>query len=191
MAAKRKRRRYAGALASPIVPPPPPAFWGAVTPNKLAAYQKKMARFERAAVVALERELFNKLFLLFKHYHIKDKNDFAALAWALAYEHVPGFKVLEPRRTEHRGRKRKWDGDRYEQLLETVQSIREQHKSASFGDRRALAFMVKDEGYGATWGPPPNHRGTKQQWIETLESRLQDAKSIRGLRRIEWVILGL
>jgi hypothetical protein len=57
--------------------------------------------------------------------------------------------------------------------------IPESPRWLNFGDRRALAFMVKDEGYGATWGPPPNHRGTKQQWIETLESRLQDAKSIR------------
>jgi hypothetical protein len=43
--------------------------------------------------------------------------------------------------------------------------------------------MATNPQYATVWAPPPSHKGSKRQWIETLESRLQDAK--RYARRIE------
>jgi hypothetical protein len=38
---------------------------------------------------------------------------------------------------------------------------------------------VNNQQHAATWGVPKGHKGSKQQWIETLEARLQDAKRFR------------
>ena len=117
--------------------------------------------------------------LLMKHYDIRDRTDMSALALALASAHVPGFKIV-PETTTTKGRKRKWDGLRLQELFETVNMLKsKQHLT----EKAALKFMVNAEQYAAVWRPPLRHKGSKQQWIETLESRLQDAK--RYVRRIE------
>jgi len=38
---------------------------------------------------------------------------------------------------------------------------------------------VKSEQHAAAWGVPAGHKGSEQQWIETLEARLQEEKSIQ------------
>lgn len=152
---------------------PGPTFWGAVVPKRIATYQKKLSRHERTSAAVVHRKLLRKLALLFNHYGIADKNDMPALAWALAFEHVPGFKVKFPEGKSKRGRKLKWNPDRLAELRQTVQSIKQQHH---FTDRHALTFIVNNSQYAATWGIPKGHKGSKKQWIETLEARLQDAK---------------
>ena len=106
------------------------------------------------------------------HYGINDKNDMAALALALAREHVPGFEIVAHTKST-RGRKRVWNPDRLHALLESVREVRTQHK---LNDRQALQFLANNQDYRLTWGCPPNRTG--KGWIETLESRLQDAKRL-------------
>jgi hypothetical protein len=155
---------------------PPPAFRGAVVPKRIAAYQKQLSRHERANAAIAEQQFLRKLPLLFDHYGIADKEDMAALARKLALEHVPGFKVQFPE-AKSGGRKRKWYPDRLEALRRTVQSLKDEHH---FTDRQALTFMVNDQKkYAETWGVPAAHKGSKEQWIETLESRLQEAKGLQ------------
>jgi hypothetical protein len=178
VAPRRRDGIYQGALAKPIMRPRPPAFWGAVVPERIEAYRKQLSRYESKSAASVERQLSRKLALLFDHYAIADKEDKAALAWALASAHVPGFKVQFPETKSKRGRKRKWSPDRLEQLYQAVQSIRQLH---SFNDRQALTFMVNNRQHAETWGMPTGHKGSKQQWIETLEARLQDAKTLRKL----------
>jgi hypothetical protein len=175
MPAKRNPHRYTGALASPIIWPFPPAFWGAATEDRTAKYWKAYARHQKQTENVVRRLVTERLSLLMDHYGISDKEDMAALAFALAFEHVPGFKIVTPKKS-NKGRKRKWDSSRLENLFETVESIKRQH---SYSDRQVLKFMVNNERHAVTWGPPSNHKGSQQQWIETLESRLQEAKRIR------------
>jgi hypothetical protein len=176
MASKSKRSRYRGALASPIVRQPPPSFWGAVTPKRLNEYYRSVARHERNQAKEIERHLSRRFSLLFDYYGIKDRRNTRALAWALAREHVKGFQLVKPT-NKKRGRRSVWDGKRLEQLLNTVESVQRAHPK--FTDRRALRFMITTEPYSAIWAPSENHKGSKDQWLETLESRLQQAKSIK------------
>ena len=176
MASKRMRSAYAGALAKPIKLPSSPRFTGLVHPRRVAAYRKLQARHERAATAVLAQEYLRKLPLLFEHYGITDNNDMAALVLALAHEHVPGFKVLQPLRRSKRGAKPKWDSDRLDSLLETVESIKLQHPK--FSDRRALRYVVGKPPYAAIWGKS-TRSGSTEKRVETLETRLQQAKKIK------------
>src|SRR6266404_6888109 len=125
MPAKRKPRRYAGALASPIIWQFPPPFWGAATKDRAAEYWKDYGRHQQQTENVVKRLVAEKLSLLMDHYGIDDKEDMAALALALAFEHVPGFEIVVPKKS-NKGRKREWDGSRLENLLETVDSIKKQ-----------------------------------------------------------------
>ena len=136
--------------------------------------EKHESKAERAVAQKLE----HKMKLLMQHYRISDYKNMSALAWALAFEHVPGFKIVPAMKTK-KGRKRKWDGHRLQELFETVHMLKSKH---GLKDKQALKFMANNERYAAIWGPTQSHKGSKQQWIETLESRLQDAK--RYVRRI-------
>jgi hypothetical protein len=178
VAPRRQDSIYNGALAEPIMLRPPPTFWGAAVPKRIAAYQKKLSRHQRASAAVVQRQRSRKLALLFDHYGIADKEDMAKLALALAVAHIPGFKVQFPEAKSKKGRKRKWHPDRLEELHRTVQSIKQQHR---FTDRHALTFIVNNQRHAATWGVPKEHKGPKQQWTETLESRLQEAKSFQKL----------
>jgi hypothetical protein len=182
-----KRRQYTGELAKPIIWPDHPAFWGAATDRRVEAFRRKYERHQQKAEDRVQRKLSRKMRLLIRHYGIEDETNAAALAWALAFEHVPGFKVIYPEAKSKRGRKLKWDAGRLEDLYETVQAIKHRHR---LSDRQALTFMVNNRQHKSTWDVPAGHRGSKQQWIETLESRLQHAKIIRkradqALREIE------
>jgi glucose-6-phosphate 1-dehydrogenase len=93
------------------------------------------------------------------------------LAWALASEHVPGFRIVPESRPK--GRKKEWHGEKLQALYDAVQSAKNQH---NFNDRQALTFISNNSLSAKTWGRPANYKGSKKQWVETLESRLQDAK---------------
>jgi hypothetical protein len=180
----RKNRRWKGDLARPIriqvhrpygfaIPDPtkdPEAG------NKIRAENKLMERLrdeKRAQVESL------KLELLAKHYDVP-LDDFRALALAVARDLIPGFQFIDPLRplTSYgaqypekikSGRPAAWDFDRLEELLKEVTAAK---KSGSVTDREALARVARK----AKWRPPANHRGGTDAWLETLESRLQDAK---------------
>jgi hypothetical protein len=54
----------------------------------------------------VQRQHAKKLAMLFDRYGIADKENWAALACALAVEHVPGFSIQLPEAKLKRGRKR-------------------------------------------------------------------------------------
>jgi len=167
-----RRRRYAGELATPIVWPAPPTFWGAVTDERVKEFWRNYERHQQEAEQSVEQQLWRKLSLLMKHFKIADENDTMALVWALASEHVPGFQLV-PEGGPKKGRKKEWHGEKLLALYDAVQSAKNQH---NFNDRQALTFISSNSLPAKTWGPPANYKGYKKQWIETLESRLHDAK---------------
>jgi hypothetical protein len=167
-----KRRRYTGALATPVVAPTPPTFEGAVTSERVAQYWERYEQHQQDTRRQLDAELGAKLSLLMAHYDIDERSDDAMgeLAYLLACEHVPGFRIVKEAKST-RGRKREWDGPRLTELYNAVESAKGEH---NLNDRLALAFLASRP--NSIWNPPPRHKGLKQQWVETLESRLQDAK---------------
>ena len=135
---------------------------------------------------AIEEQFFEKLRLLMDHYQISDKDDWLNLALQLAIDHIPGFRVsgvgfeagqesgpVVYRDGEKVGRRKTWPGDRLERLLEAVEQ--EKKKSGIRTDREALSRLARRK----EWARPPNHRKERLNWIETLESRLQEAKKFK------------
>ena len=116
-----KRRRSHGELAAPIVLAAPASFEGAATPKRVENYWREYEKHQRKTERLIKQQLSEKLGLLMKHYGIADQNDMAGLAIALAFAHVPGFQLL-PETRKKRGRKRRWDGTRYQELFETVEN---------------------------------------------------------------------
>ena len=167
----RKLRRYSGKLATPIIWDAPPTFEGFVSDERVKGYWKRYNRHQRRVKESVNKQISEKLSLLMEFYGIAN-NDMRALALALATEHVPGFKVV-PQGGKKRGRKKIWDGPKLQALLQAVLTVKEKHH---FTDRQALHFLSKNNEYAVTWGPPGSYRGSKRKWVETLESRLQDAK---------------
>jgi len=104
-----------------------------------------------------------------------------ALFWALVSAHVPGFNIIVANAGEKRGRKRDWDGPKLVRLYRDVQAVKSPQRST---DRQALKCLVKNN---PEWVPPKAR--SERQWIETLESRLQDAK--RYVRSIESLAPGI
>jgi hypothetical protein len=144
--------------------------------NKIRAENELMARLRDEKRAQVES---SKLELLATHYGVPS-DDFRALALAIARDLIPGFRFIDPLRPltswgpqyEEKlksGRPGIWDFDRLEELLNEVNAFK---KSSSATDREALARLVRKK----KWGPPTNHRGGSGKWLETLESRLQDAK---------------
>jgi hypothetical protein len=86
--------------------------------------------------------------------------------WRLRLSTSPASKSKS-----NKGRKREWDSSRLENLFETVESNKRQH---SYSDRQALKFMVNNERHAVTWGPPSNHKGSRQQCVEVLRRIAQD-----------------
>jgi hypothetical protein len=167
-----KRRQYSGKLAKPIVWVASPTFEGFVSEKRVKEFWKKYNRHQRKMKDRVDKQIAEKLSLLMDFYGIANKNDMGALALALATEHVPGFKVVT-QGDEKRGRKKVWDGPKLQALLQVVITVKEKHR---FTDRQALHFISTNDEFAAIWGPPVGYYGSKRQWIETLESRLQDAK---------------
>ena len=173
----RKGRRYLGKLATPIIWHASPTFEGFVSEKRVKEFWKKHDRHQREMKESVNKQIAEKLSLLMQFYGIANENDMGALALALATEHVPGFKIV-PQSGAKRGRKKKWDGPMLQALSHAVLSVKEKHR---FTDRQALHFISENDQYRATWGSPASYRGSKLQWVETLESRLQDAKQYQAL----------
>jgi hypothetical protein len=125
-----------------------------------------------------------KLELLAKYYGVPP-NDFRASLLALARDVIPGFQFKDPLRkgencgpqydqTEKMGRPVEWSFDRLGKLLEEVDAL---GKGGNLTNREALARLARKK----EWRPPANHRGDRDTWLETLESRLQDAKKFRKM----------
>jgi hypothetical protein len=114
--AKRALRKFTGALSSPILIPSPKAKWGPLSPESL----KREIATQRLA----------KLDLLFKYYRIlsNDKDRFVKLAKCLAVDFVPGMITIELRSSPYRAKKshrdKRWDLDRYADLVRDVDAIR-------------------------------------------------------------------
>jgi DNA mismatch repair ATPase MutL len=166
--------------------------------SKIRAENELMTRLRDDARAQAESA---KLKLLAEHYEVS-QNDFRALALAIARDFIPGFRFTDPLTTakvqalphnkqEERdldrlnrllaeaaqnktGRPTKWHPDRLEELLAEVDAIK---KETGVTDREALSRAAQKK----KWGPPANHRGDRSAWIETLESRLQDAKRQRKM----------
>jgi hypothetical protein len=113
-----------------------------------------------------------------KYFEIKGTSNMTALAWALACAHVPGFQIVEARGSK-RGRKKEWHGGKLQKLYDDVRAVKTRH---GYNDRQALKFLSNNAEFAPAWGPPEGY-GNSRKWIETLESRLQDAK--RYVARIE------
>lgn len=147
-----KRRRYIGELAKPIVWPDPPAFWGAVTEDRVNKYSRDYENHQRDAERRVKQRLLQKMSLLMRHFEIADESDQVALAWALAFEHVPGFKIV-PQQKAKRGRKKEWDGDKLRALYDAVVSVRNKHK---YNDRQALKFISSNPKFALSPGNRSN-----------------------------------
>src|SRR5262249_10297699 len=152
-------------------------------PDNIAQANEEMTRLTEEAI---EQELFQKLDLLMKHYSIPDPNDWRSLALALAVDHIPGFQVennlgiekigqgigLVVHTTRKKtGRPTTWPVERRDELLNDVEKTKKRYGLKR--DREALDRLARLR----KWAPPANHRGEQSQWIETLESRLQEAKA--------------
>ena len=75
-----------------------------MTEERVKAFWRDRERRKRKSEEIVEQKVQQKLVLLFRHYGIP-KGDTAALARALALEHVPGFKIVPESRSKG-GRKR-------------------------------------------------------------------------------------
>jgi len=181
--------RWKGELAKPIRPQVIRPQGLAVTDAEtVARANEEMEELYRQAI---DERRVEKLSLLMDHYGISDKADFFSLALALAIDHVPGFGIdPTPLRLEQisdgvalvvqdnkTGRRLEWPPERLDSLLSAVEDAKRKHGLST--DREAIAVVARK----GKWGRPANHKGNHEQWLETLESRLQDAK--RSKRQIE------
>jgi hypothetical protein len=179
-----KKIRWPGELAKPIRVERPQGL-SIIDPETVAKANEEMTRL---AAEAVTRRVLEKLRFLMAHYSIADKDDWYHLAVALATDHVPGFQVewpivevppdfqgpvLERKRA---GRPTEWDFDRLEQLLVAVEQ--EKARQGLSTDREALSQLAMRR---REWARPATHRGDRQSWIETLETRLQEAKKYKRL----------
>jgi hypothetical protein len=165
---KTKKRTYKGELAKPI-------YVGSIPIEGANEEQEWIEQ-------VIEQERIEKLPLLMEHYKIEGKDNYLSLALALAMDHVPGFQVKQTAlKLNHGnwgaviraniGRPTIWPPERLDRLLNAVEETKRGRGLSE--DREALKIlMLRKE-----WSRPIN-RG-EQQWLETLESRLQDAKRIK------------
>jgi hypothetical protein len=170
-------RRYRGKLAIPIrILGSPPTFSGAVTGERAKRSRRKYRQHQEKVEAFVRDQREERIRLLHKHYGIPSR-DMEALALALAEEHVAGFKVIDDAQ-QKRGRKKLWDGPKLQALYYDVQAVRAGKRCS---DRQALKVIAKDPSFSAKWAAPNGRDPSK--WLETLESRLSDAK--RYVRFIE------
>src|SRR5262249_18224482 len=157
---KPKKPRYKGELGKPI-------YVGSIPFE--AANEEQQERIEQAAI--------KKLPLLMEHYKIPNKDDYFSLALALAKDWVPGFQVKPVAVKLDHGtwgavirdtKPTKWPPERLLKLLNAVAETKRKHALSK--DREALKILMQK----GEWSRPYNR--DEQKWLETLESRLQDAK---------------
>jgi hypothetical protein len=180
---KKEKIAYNGALKKSIAIPFLFAEASAVGDQKSATDLRRS--FIDACSSHCASERVRKLPLLMRHYGIEDETDFCSLALALAIDHVPGFACnyveMKLAHGDHgavvpikvSGRPKVWTSERLSNLLEAVEDVKANGRSKQ--DREVLRELARKR----EWAPLASHRGTKAAWIETLETRLQEAKSMR------------
>ena len=161
---KPKKPRYKGELGKPI-------YVGSIPFE--AANEEQQERIEQG----IEQAAIKKLPLLMEHYKIPNKDDYFSLALALAKDWVPGFQVKTVAVKLDHGtwgavirdtKPTKWPPERLLKLLNAVAETKRKHALSK--DREALKILMQK----GEWSRPYNR--DEQKWLETLESRLQDAK---------------
>jgi hypothetical protein len=187
---KPKSIKFQGALKKPIkMGVLRPDAW----PKELSSEHKRS--WDEAAESMIFQEYIDecrkKLPHLFEHYKIDDKMDFECLALHLAIDFVPGFKLVEiktklqhgdygavvPVESSAIGRPKEWTNERLLNLFDDVEAkkLKEDEKT----DRHAVGILA----HSKKWSRPSTRISLKA-WIETLESRLHDAKPIAKKRAI-------
>jgi hypothetical protein len=164
----KKKRRYKGELAKPI-------HVGSIPIETTSEEQSDWIKQQ-----FVEQELIEKLPLLMEYYKIADNDDYFSLALALARHHVPGFRVVQAKlKLKHgdwgaviKDRCAEWPRERLLSLLGAVEEAKQKHGFST--DREAIEFLMQKR----KWQPRASYRGESKQRLETLESRLQDAKRI-------------
>lgn len=185
---KPKAVKFKGPLQHPIkVAKFDPADWPKV--SKDVVDRIKHAAGNNSAEF-WDAECDAKLGLLFDHFGIADKADFALLAKFLAIAFVPGFRtkevsyvlehgsygaVIEKKDTKP-GPATEWTDERLLQLVEDVE--KQKQSEAESTDRAALQILINKRKYPSTL----RSKGTGE-WLETLESRLQEGRKLK--RRYE------
>ena len=181
---KSKSTKFQGALKKPIrVGVLRSNDW----PSELS--QAERLSWEESANALVTQQHVNqcieKFALLFDHYQIKDKTDFELLALHLAIDFVDGFKLIEfstklqhvrfgavvPSNEIANGRPKEWTNKRLLDLFDDIQKIKIKENIKT--DRYALMRLSTSKKWSR-----PNASDNLCKWKETLESRLQDAKSI-------------
>lgn len=161
---KPKKPGYKGELGKPI-------YVGSIPFE--AANEEQQERIEQG----IEQAAIKKLPLLMEHYKIPNKDDYLSLALALAKDWVPGFQVKTVAVKLDHGtwgavmrdtKPTKWPPERLLKLLNAVAETKRKHALSK--DREALKILMQK----GEWSRPYNR--DEQKWLETLESRLQDAK---------------
>jgi len=175
---KTKKRRWKGELRKAI-------YVGSI-PIETTSEESENEESEWIEQV-IQQEMIEKLPLLMEHYKIADKDDYFSLALLLARDHVPGFQVVSTKLKLKHGdwgaviratKPIKWSSERLLRLPDAVEAAKQKYGFST--DREALDRAVMRE---REWRQPPDHRGERKQWLETLESRLHDAKRIKRAER--------
>lgn len=143
---------------------------------------------------ALDDELNKRFTELFIHYEIEDRSNWQMIAYKLAEEFVPGFKtelnIIHNNEgaikweTPNIGRTLEWTDKKLEKLLIDVETIKKKEKLKT--EMEACRLLPRRDKF---WMATDAHRGTIDQWIKTLHSRLQDAKSNK--KRVESEVIRL
>ena len=150
-----KAQSYSGALRTPIKLP---------RPGDLA-----VENFDEM----VEREYQRKIALLFTHYKIDldlpPEQLWLSLALELAFTHVPGFHIVNPRRV---GRRKKWDLNEAKALVAAVDA-----QKRSKGISVAIASARKQTDW--KWGQ--SARGIETRYYEAKRQIAQHDEMTRVL----------
>jgi hypothetical protein len=155
------KTKYEGILARPIkLPRIPLEFDRPVTSERGEEFARAMDRQQEEFRQAYMKILEARFEALFEHFGLSPRQWYA-LALKLAETHVPGFRIAPK---SHGGRPEKWDYARKSRLADAVARIQGREK---INEREALERLKIRQ--WKEWG----------EGIETLESRLQEGKSIK------------
>jgi hypothetical protein len=158
MARKRRAPKYAGALAQPIYLDLDDYKYsgglGQLTKADPNVVEKKMREM-------VQKQTFEKMQLLFKHYEIdpSDEQRWKALAFSLAITHVPGLQVASRPKP---GRKPTWKTGLGDLLVSAVEDVK-----SRTGKRTKDAIAKLKEEPGGRWKPS----------AQSLEARYREARA--------------
>ena len=201
-----ERTRLEREIRKPILPRVIRPY-GFAVPDDLEAIERENALMEERhekAVTAARREMLK---LLCRRYSLAE-DDYEGLALALAIDHEPGFQAVNRQIAEfpladdnldsddediqfsglvrikdgklvetRSGRPVVWPPERLLRLLEAVEAEKKKFHCTALDAIKRLAKTKE-------WAPPPEHRsnstrGEYEAWVQTLQSRLHDAKKLK------------